>query len=213
MELTDRSVLSPSERERLLRAVTELCAAQGYIETSEEQVMERAGVPAAAFAGLFNDKEACVRAAIDAILAEVMTTLSSNYSADIAERDSYLVAILAILELLAAQPSFTQLSFVCARQMGPPQLDQGREAGSRMLSAMLERLGGDAGAKAAPARAARAALGGAEAVVRREVAAGRAELLPGLLPDFVYAATVPFLGQEEALRLARQGQELQARSK
>jgi hypothetical protein len=47
-------------------------------------------------------------------------------------------------------------------------------------------------------------------VVRRELIAGRPESLPGLLPDFVYAATVPFLGQEEATRLARRGRELLA---
>jgi hypothetical protein len=44
--------------------------------------------------------------------------------------------------------------------------------------------------------------------VRREIAAGRAERLPSMLPDLVYAGTVPFLGQEEALRLARRGQDL-----
>jgi len=210
MKLTERSVLSPSERERLVRAIADLCAEQGYEATTEEQVIERAGVEATTFEELFGDKQTCATAAIDAILAEVMTTVSTSYSADLAERDSYLLAIRAILELLAAQPSFTHISFICARQMGPPQLDDGLEAGARMLSAMLERLGGDAGASAAPPRAARAALGAAEAVVRREIAAGRTERLPALLPDFVYSAAVPFLGQEEALRLARRGRELLA---
>jgi len=34
------------------------------------------------------------------------------------------------------------------------------------------------------------------------------DLMSSLLPDFVYAATVPFLGQEEARRLSRQGRAL-----
>jgi AcrR family transcriptional regulator len=208
MELTHTGILSPSERERILRAMAELCAAQGYLETSTEQVVARSGVTPEAFEEMFGDKEACAAAAIDAILAEVMTTVSSNYSPDIAERDSYLLGILAILELLAAQPSFAHVSFICARQMGPQKLGEGLEAGARMLSAMLERLANDAGAEAPPARAARAGLGGAEAVVRRELAANRADALPRLLPDFVYAATVAFLGQQEALRLARRGRDL-----
>jgi hypothetical protein len=58
-------------------------------------------------------------------------------------------------------------------------------------------------------------VGGAEAVIRREIVAGRREELPRLLPDFIYGATVGFLGQEEgflgqeeAMRLSRQGREL-----
>jgi hypothetical protein len=77
-----------------------------------------------------------------------------------------------------------------------------------MLEVMLDRgrdysLGGGQ-----PAKTALGILGGAQALVRREVALGRAERLPQLLPECVYIATVPFLGQREALRLARQAQEL-----
>jgi hypothetical protein len=156
------------------------------------------------------DIEACAKAAVDAILAEVMATVGSNYSPDRSERDSYLLAIRAILELLAAKPSFAHVSFICARQMAPSEVGESLETGARLLSAMLERLREDSGSELPPppSRAARAALGGAEAVVRREIAGRRAEALPRLLPDFVYAATVPFLGQEEALRLARRGREL-----
>jgi AcrR family transcriptional regulator len=204
-------LLSPSERERILGAISELCAERGYAETTIDAVIARSGVSAEVFEELFPDKEQCAKAAVDAILAEVMVVVSANYSADRAQRDSYLLAIVAILELLAARPGFAYISFICARQMAPPSLGEGLETGARLLSAMLERLR-EEGEAAGPAIAARGALGGAEAVVRREIVAGRIEQLPRLLPDFVYAATVPFLGQEEALRLARRGRELLASS-
>lgn len=199
--------VSDTERARLLSALAALTAERGYEEVAENEVAARAGLGVEALRRHFPDKEACARAAIDAILTEVLGVLAENYSADIAERDSYLIAIEAILELLAAKPDSCHVSFVVARQMGPPDLNDGLEAGARMLSAMLERLAGEGDAEATAA-AARAALGGAEAVVRRELAAGRSSRLPELLPDFVYAATVPFLGQEEALRLARRGRQL-----
>jgi AcrR family transcriptional regulator len=202
-------LLSPSERERILGAISELCSERGYAETTVDEVIARSGVSAEVFEELFPDKEQCAKAAVDAILAEVMVVVSANYSADRAQRDSYLLAIVAILELLAARPGFAYISFICARQMGPSSLGEGLETGARLLSAMLERLR-DEGEGAGPAAAARGALGGAEAVVRREIVAGRIDQLPRHLPDFVYAATVPFLGQEEALRLARRGRELLA---
>jgi hypothetical protein len=52
------------------------------------------------------------------------------------------------------------------------------------------------------------ALGGAELVMRGEIMAGRAERLPQLLPGFTYLATLPYLGDEEALRVSRRTEEL-----
>ncbi len=77
---------------------------------------------------------------------------------------------------------------------------------------MIERLWRYSELDVQPRHAASAALGGAEAVVRAEIVAGRGSELPALLPGLVYGATVPFLGQEEAMRLARQGRELLAGS-
>jgi hypothetical protein len=47
------------------------------------------------------------------------------------------------------------------------------------------------------------ALGRAQLLIFREVAAGRPESLPDRLPDIVYLATAPFAGHDEALRQAR----------
>jgi hypothetical protein len=92
--------------------------------------------------------------------------------------------------------------------MSPPRVLQVTEAGSGVITAMLERLWEHSESEVQPTRAARAALGGAEAVVRREIAAGRTEQLPGLLPVFAYGTAVPFLGQERALGLAGRAREM-----
>lgn len=52
------------------------------------------------------------------------------------------------------------------------------------------------------------ALGGAELVMRAEIMAGRGERLASLLPGFVFVVTIPFAGEEEALRLSRRTGEL-----
>src|SRR5262249_51175604 len=95
------------------------------------------------------------------------------------------------------------------RQMAPPRMSEGLRTGARMLGAMLERLREEGGGELPPGGG-MAALGGAEAVVRRELVAGRAGELPRLLPGVVYAAAGPSLGQEEALRMTRQAHELLA---
>ncbi|HET7443038.1 MAG TPA: hypothetical protein VFJ57_00110 [Solirubrobacterales bacterium] len=204
-------LLHPGRRERLMVAMAALCAERGYEETSAEDVAARAGLAVEDFDAVFGgNRERCVLAALNAITGETMTAIASSYSPDRSEWDSYMLGIKAILELMAANPSFAHLAYVGSRQMGPPALGEAHHAAIKVVTAMLERLWDYSKAETQPATTARGALGAAEAVVRREVAAGRAAELPRLLPDFVYAATVPFLGQEEALRLVRRARELLA---
>jgi len=193
-------------RERVVRAMAELWASRGYEETDLAEVAERAEVGPETLADLFADKEETATASVEKILADVVTSVSANYSADRAERDSYLSAIKSLLELMAARPSFAYVAYIGSRH-GPPAARKTHAAGIQILVALLERLG-DLSTAGYPPCSARGALGGPEAVVRREVARGRVENLPHLLPDFVYSATVPFLGQEEAMRLARQARKL-----
>ena len=200
---------SPSERERLLDAMAELCARQGYVETTVEQVVERAGVPAEAFDELFDgDKEECALAAQNAILSKVVTAVSSTYSPDRSEWDNAIYGIAAILEIMAVNPSFATLGYIVSRQMGPTRVQGIYETGHKLLTAMLARGWEYSDSETQPTMAPVGALGGPEAIIRREAVAGRIDQLPRLLPDFIYAATIPFLGQEEALRLARRGREL-----
>lgn len=100
-------------------------------------------------------------------------------------------------------PAFAELACIEARHGGTTRLRAAHASAVGVLALMMERLAsGEAGD--APTAQGRATLGGLEALVRRELAAGRAESLPRLLPNFIYGALVPFVGQREALRQARQ---------
>jgi len=203
----EHSFLTGSDRDRILLAVAELCSEQGYEKLRVEEIAERAGVTPPRFEELFGDKEEAVRGAIEAILMAVVAISGRAYSPDLSEPESYLLGIEGILELMAAKPPFAHVSYVAARQMTPRRLKEPLDTGRQLLAAMLERMWEYSSEADRPSLAARAALGGAEAVVRREIARGHTADLPRLAPDFIYAAAVPFLGQEEALRLARASRE------
>jgi AcrR family transcriptional regulator len=193
------------ERERAVRAMAELCAERGYRETTVEALIERAGLSRASFESMFKGGlEECLLAAENAILGEVVRVVADTYSPDRSEWESGIAGIGAILELMAANPSFARTGYIVVRQAGTERAKDAYEAGITLIVAMIDRLReyGDREIQPPPG-AARAALGGAEALIRREIDSGRAAELPRHLPDIVYAATVSFLGQEEALRLAR----------
>jgi AcrR family transcriptional regulator len=197
---TGADVLSVSDRDRILRAMSECCAESGYAATRIADVLERAGVEPESFESHFSGKEDCALAAFNKIVAETVARISmaAPRAGDVVERRKFEVE--AILELMAAQPAFAWLAYVEVRQGGTARMHDSYESSARVLALMMERAGGAAGR---PSATARAILGGGEAVVRRELAAGRVAGLQRLLPDFVYAALVPFVGQREALRQAK----------
>jgi hypothetical protein len=80
-----------------------------------------------------------------------------------------------------------------------------REALTKTSSAVSSARSGGV---APPSSAIVGALGGAEFVMRGEIMAGRTDQLPRLLPSFSYLVTLPFVGHEEALRVARRTEEL-----
>ncbi|MDX6635475.1 MAG: hypothetical protein QOF06_1678 [Solirubrobacterales bacterium] len=163
--------------------------------------MERADVGRDSFEYLFAGKEDCALAALNKIISEALARLSTIDAANLAV-EGRIYEIRAILQLLSARASFARLGCIEARQGGTRRMRSSYEAAVRVLALMMERTGaGTPGAS--PTVTARAALGGAEALVRRELALGGGGDLPKLLGDFVYAALVPFVGQREALRQAK----------
>lgn len=204
-----RNLAPPSERDRLVAAMAASCAERGYSSTSVEEVIARAGVPRRSFEENFADKPACGIAATSQILAEITAAASAAYSSRYSEWEILLRGVRTSLELLAARPSAARLACIEARQAMPPEAYALYASTIRMLLAMLDRIRAYATSEAPrPPSATRGALGGGEALIRRELLAGRAERLPELLPDIIYGLLVPFLDQKEALRHAEMAREL-----
>lgn len=210
-EPTQGAAVAVEERERLVNAMAQSCLERGYPETSVEIVCAAAEVAPEAFGRHFASKEDCAVAAVEAILSSGMASVAGAYSPDTSEWESALQALRALLELFASRPALASLAFTDSRQAMPAKALERYEAGFVILTSMLDRLRADSeDGGLAPAIGARAAIGGGEALVRREIASRRADQLPRLLPDLVYGGTVPFLGQEQALRLTRRARELLA---
>jgi AcrR family transcriptional regulator len=183
------------------------CARQGYGATEVDEVLAVAALPRLAFDRHFAGKEECALAAVDQILAETTRAVANAYGPEFDDWQRLLNGTRALLELMAAQPSYARLACLEARHAMPAEAYERYAAGIRVIVAMLDRARAYAAA-AAPASATRGAVGGAELLIRRELIAGRAERLPKLLPDIIYGTVVPFLDQHEALRYADLAREL-----
>jgi AcrR family transcriptional regulator len=201
------TLLAPSERERLIAAMAATCAERGYRGATVEEALSRSGVARREFDRHFTGKADCALAAVDQVLAETTRAVAGAGEPELADWRFLLGATRALLELLAARPSYARLALIEARTSMPPEAHDRYAAGVRVIVAMLDRVRAYA-ALSAPATAGRGAIGGAELLIRRELLAGRAEHLPELLPDIIYGTVVPFLGRREALRYAALAREL-----
>jgi AcrR family transcriptional regulator len=201
MIATGNEVLQTSDRDRVLQAMAECCAERGYRETTVAAVLERAGVGEEEFAGLFASKEDCALAAINKLISDAISRVSIAERSDGEPSLRRAIEACDLVELLTAAPSFAQLTLVEARQGGTKRLAEAYGSALRVLALLAERAGGGDSGLQGPAT--RALLGGAEALVRRELVAGRHTALPQQLGSLVYGALVAVVGQREALSQAK----------
>jgi AcrR family transcriptional regulator len=192
-------------REALLEAMSRSCFERGYTDTTIEDLLEATGLGRSEFDRHFRSKEECGVAAVEAVLGEGIAIVGNAFTGDTSETESTLRALYGLLRRFADRPDKGSLALTDSRQRMPRAAYERYAGGFAILIAMLDRLRAEAPTQVeAPPCAAKAALGGSEALIRRELALGRADNLPALVPDLIYSAVVPFLGQADALRVARQ---------
>ena len=199
-------LIAHSQRERILISMAETCASKGYGSTTVADIVEPAGVSRATFYELFKDKEDCFHAAMELSLADAMGRIVAVYSPDKPWATMVRDAAAAFLDLLASRPAFARMALVEAPSSGERAFEL-YASGKRVLQSLLDRGRDDPiEEEAIPSSAGRAALAAAESLIVGQILAGNTERLPELLPDIVYITTVPYLGQEEALRQAREAE-------
>jgi AcrR family transcriptional regulator len=201
-------LIAHSQRERILVAMAESCASKGYGATTIADIVEPAGVSRATFYELFKDKEDCFHAAMEVSLADAMGRIVAVYSPDKPWATMVRDAAAAFLDLLASRPAFARLALVEAPSTGQRAFEL-YASGKRVLQSLLDLGRNDpVEEEAIPSSAGRAALAAAESLIVGQILAGNAERLRELLPDVVYITTVPYLGQDEALRQSREAEKV-----
>jgi AcrR family transcriptional regulator len=199
-----RDVVVTSQRDRILMGMAEAVAAHGYASTTVAQICDRAGVSRATFYDLFNDKDDCVMACGNALLGEIVTLMTNQFSPDKPLYKVVTDSLAALFGLMAARPAYASMVFLEGR-VATPATRQIYTSGISVMVSLLDQQRVDGPIDAhTPSTAARSAAGAVEMLIRNQVSAGRAEELLDMLFDASYAALVPFYGQDLALQYAEE---------
>jgi len=198
-----REFVAESQRDRVLEAMAMACAEKGYATVTVADVTGRARVSRSTFYELFRDIEDCFLAAYDVIYGKFLTAALTAYQQDLEWPRRVRAGVEAMLEFMAAEPAFARMCMVEPLAAGPAAVERYLTAVNVIATMLDEGRSVYRDAEKAPASMPKAIVSGAALVIREQILRGETERLPELLPEILYPALVPFLGQGEALREAK----------
>jgi AcrR family transcriptional regulator len=193
-------VVTRSQRDRLLEATMRIVAEKGYAATTVADLTKEAGISRTTFYELFADKEACFLAAYDNAVDVLVRQISVAYEAQERWPDRARAGLATLLEALAAEPEQARLALVDVAAAGPAAQRRLRAAVQRLTPFFDEGRDFAPGGRALPANVSRMAAGAVVGLIADELVAGRADKLPSLLSDVLFATLVPYLGPDAAAR-------------
>ncbi len=185
-----------SHRQRIMGALARSCAEKTFAATTIGDIVKRASISRGTFYKHFENKRQCFDAAVDDFIAELRSA-AADASLDASRGpDSIREVAAVVLERLAVKPAYAHLLLVEAPNVDPGIVRSYRglavDAVERSVK-RVKRAGADPDI----------AFGRAQVLIADYLTAGRAEELPALLPEVVYIALLPYLGQDKALEQAK----------
>ncbi len=196
---TPPDIGSRTQRARIIDAIIESCAEKTYAATTITDIVGKARISRTTFYKHFDDKRACFDAAVEYCLSELQGIAADAHTDGDEPADATRKAATAVLAALAERPGLAQLLSGDAIAVDPTVIEQYRRA----TIPALEALWGNHDDSSRPHMDPRLAFGQTQVLLLNQVAIGKADSLPELLPEVVYLAVSPFGGHEEALRQSR----------
>jgi AcrR family transcriptional regulator len=198
-----REQVAHNQRERLIAALATAVAARGYGTVTITDITREARVSRRVFYANFEGKEECFLAAFGVLAGHVRELAAEAVAAVSGWPRQAIAASRAVLAFLAAEPDLARLCLVESQSAGPAVAARFHEAvGEAIPYLRLGRAERERG-RELPESTEESTIGALVLLASRKVAAGEAARLEDLLPDFAEFVLTPYLGAEEAGRLAR----------
>jgi AcrR family transcriptional regulator len=182
-------VVAESQRTRLLDAIVELVATNGYAGVKVGSVARGAGVSLSTFYEHFDGTEACFLAAYDSAVEALVTDLVTVVRDVKTLEDGVSVAVVGFLRWFADRPAAARTILVEIRGAGAVALARRTDAVARFVELASQLLGATGRKDMPPSRARLVAiLAGVEALAAERVIAGHPEQIVDVIPDAIDVA-------------------------
>jgi len=199
-----RSFVVHNQRERILDAVTNLTAHNGYGGLTVEEIAAEASVSLQAFYEHFESKEDALLVAYELGHAKGLDIVEEAFERAPDWRTGVRDGLAGLMGYLASEPSFAQLALMgttVATTRASELSDRGLTAYAKLLAPGLEEL---PKRLRPPPIALDATVGALQELFLHCATQGRIADLPELTVDATYVALTPFIGAQAAAQVAVQ---------
>jgi AcrR family transcriptional regulator len=191
-------------RSRLLDAVVQVCADDGFDAFTVGAAVARARTSRRAFYQQFDSPARAFTSALDAGMEAAYDEVSGAFEREPEWDRAALAGVGTFVRFLAAEPAFARTAFVVVPEAGPEAV-KGRDAGRGRFATRLGGVlrGAPRPRGCTPELASEAFVGGSSALYARAIKADGAGSVMRLLPVVGLLLLVPFIGPaaaEEAVR-------------
>jgi len=184
---------SETRRQAILEAMVRVVGRKGYKATSVADVIEEADVSRTTFYKHFEDKHECFLAAYDMVVERVLGEVIANCDAGQPWLERMRAGLSTVVEMFALDPELARTAIVEVAAAGADARQRHWSAITRFTEFLAdgEQL---ADGRELPENIALMAAGAVSGLIFDELLTGRAERLPELLPDLLFAMLVPYIG-------------------
>jgi AcrR family transcriptional regulator len=185
--------------ERALRAFAAVVAEEGYVDTTVEAVLKRAQMSATTFYAHFHGKHDAMLAAIDSACAQILAAFLPAFRRASDWPNGIRSGFGALCNFLASRPALAQLIAVEIFAAGSAAVERRSETLEPLEELISQGLELE---PEAPKIAGEAITGGILTLIHKRLRDSGASSLPSLAPLITYITISPFIGAEEACRVA-----------
>jgi AcrR family transcriptional regulator len=201
-QLISRDFIVKHQRARIVSALAEEVAENGYQATTVAAIVKRAGIARNTFYENFSGKEECFLTAQELAMSRALEQVVGA-AGELDEWPQQVIAGLAgFLDFIAAEPALARTCVVESLVAGPGPVTQHQECLPSFVS--LLKLGRDVSpyGRELPESLEEAVIGGVFWIVHRRLLQSADGEIQELLPELVEFALAPYLGVEAAQHLS-----------
>ena len=188
-----RAFIAEHKQRRIMDALAQLTAEQGYEATKISDIVKRAGVARKTLYDNFEGKEEVFLAAFDAARDEVLRRVEEGAEAEVGDwQERVEGGLAAFLGFVAEKPALSRMCMVEALQATRATARRYEDADGTFVELARQVLPKD---ERVPDTIAESLVGGVAWIIRRQIERGDAEQAEDLLPELTEFMLAPYLEQ------------------
>jgi AcrR family transcriptional regulator len=198
-----RELIEENQRARLISGMIETVAEHGYGGTTVAHITAAATISRRTYYENFSNKEDCFGAAYEASFEYLKETTLAAATAEQSWPERVRAGLAALLESLASHSDLATFFLIAPASVGDSIAGRHHVAMRELVEALIVGPPAPPHSDEPSDTRTEALAGGLSRLIVRKVSANEADELPELLPDLVELVLRPFIGSQEAVRLAK----------